>query len=622
MVLSPEQRKEMQAFADATYPTDVVAEADMVMKGGITSGVVYPLAVCRLAQSYKFRNLGGSSAGGIAAAFAAAAECNRAGGGFRELAKLPGLLGTNLAKLFQPSPATKPLFGILIAAIDHRHKGAGKTLRLLLAAVRAAWRWFVGGVAVVLLLGFWALLLAAGAPHSAGDWGDLARGLLPLVVVSVLVGLPASLIGLVRLAQRALPANGHGLCVGSRGADWPAEAPPDSGDVEPFTDWMHAHLNTAAGLGRGDVLTLGRLWGPKAVKRFTELAAKRGPADAMRAIEPDVRLEMMTTDITSCRPSRLPFADRTHLFCRVELAPYVPKPVLEHLVTTAWARDGVDLPDCPHHPGEPLRHLPDAPDFPVVLAVRMTLSFPGLISAVPLYMVDYATSETPVRCWFSDGGISSNFPIHFFDALWPRRPTFGISLGPYPKPGDSDVNLPAHNEPRLPRRRPTETLGQFVGALLDTMQNWSDEGQCTLPGYRDRIAEIHHTSTEGGLNLTMDQDTIESLAWRGLEAGKAFDRFDFARHRWTRYLTAMGDLDVVVKGMRARYDDPLPGGLPGYAEFVRSATDLGYERSARWRHQALARTDDLLTFVVPPAPPDLVTKMPRPVSDLRITPHF
>ncbi|KAG1385865.1 hypothetical protein G6F59_017159 [Rhizopus arrhizus] len=31
-------------------------------------------------------------------------------------------------------------------------------------------------------------------------------------------------------------------------------------------------------------------------------------------------------------------------------------------------------------------------------------------------------------CWFSDGGISSNFPIHLFDAALPRWPTFAINL--------------------------------------------------------------------------------------------------------------------------------------------------------------------------------------------------
>jgi hypothetical protein len=41
---------------------------DMVMKGGITSGVVYPTAICELATQYQFRNIGGASAGAIAAA--------------------------------------------------------------------------------------------------------------------------------------------------------------------------------------------------------------------------------------------------------------------------------------------------------------------------------------------------------------------------------------------------------------------------------------------------------------------------------------------------------------------------------------------------------------------------
>ena len=36
---------------------------DMVMKGGITSGVVYPLAVTKLAERFVFKNIGGTSAG-------------------------------------------------------------------------------------------------------------------------------------------------------------------------------------------------------------------------------------------------------------------------------------------------------------------------------------------------------------------------------------------------------------------------------------------------------------------------------------------------------------------------------------------------------------------------------
>src|SRR5439155_1651064 len=43
-------------------------DCDVVMKGGITSGVVYPGAVLELAKRYRFRSIGGASAGGIAAA--------------------------------------------------------------------------------------------------------------------------------------------------------------------------------------------------------------------------------------------------------------------------------------------------------------------------------------------------------------------------------------------------------------------------------------------------------------------------------------------------------------------------------------------------------------------------
>ena len=42
---------------------------DLAMKGGITSGVIYPQAVLALARRYRFRNIGGTSAGAIAAAW-------------------------------------------------------------------------------------------------------------------------------------------------------------------------------------------------------------------------------------------------------------------------------------------------------------------------------------------------------------------------------------------------------------------------------------------------------------------------------------------------------------------------------------------------------------------------
>ena len=103
---------------------------DVVMKGGITSGVVYPRAICALADRYHFRNVGGTSAGAIAAAATAAAEYGRKreGESFERLETLPDFLGGrgNLIGLFQPQPSTRRLHGVLIASMDAKEGGWGK----------------------------------------------------------------------------------------------------------------------------------------------------------------------------------------------------------------------------------------------------------------------------------------------------------------------------------------------------------------------------------------------------------------------------------------------------------------------------------------------------------------
>lgn len=62
---------------------DAPGECDLVLKGGVTSGVVYPYAILELARRYRFRSVGGTSAGGIAAAFAAAASSPGSGATIR-----------------------------------------------------------------------------------------------------------------------------------------------------------------------------------------------------------------------------------------------------------------------------------------------------------------------------------------------------------------------------------------------------------------------------------------------------------------------------------------------------------------------------------------------------------
>jgi hypothetical protein len=63
-------------YKDGDFATPA-AVCDVIMKGGITSGVVYPLALTELAKQFRLSQVGGTSAGAIAAAAAAAAEYGR-----------------------------------------------------------------------------------------------------------------------------------------------------------------------------------------------------------------------------------------------------------------------------------------------------------------------------------------------------------------------------------------------------------------------------------------------------------------------------------------------------------------------------------------------------------------
>jgi predicted acylesterase/phospholipase RssA len=605
---------ELRTFSYPAWDSLADSEVDMVMKGGITSGVVYPLAVCELAKTRRFRALGGTSAGGIAAGLAAAAELGRDVGGFQRYAELPNALGANLQQLFQPSKETKPLHRIMLASMDKEHGKVVSKLLLGWSIIVAGMGWFLVAVAAVLGL---ALLIGTLA---GGEAVPLVLGAL---IPALVVGFVAAAIGVALGSRKRLAANGYGVCIGSRGPAWSAEG------VEPFTDWLHAKFNEIAGRPRSDVATFKDLWGGMGDKG-------KAPTD------PRIRLEMMTTNVTFCRPVRLPFDANLYFFCPQELARWFPPPVMKHLLenqrpaSTTPARVWA----CPEHPGEELCRMPLAADLPLLVAIRMTLSFPFLISAVPLYAIDYGPAQPePVKCWFSDGGISSNFPIHFFDSLWPRRPTFGISLGPYPKGREQqDVYFRGETVQAVPRVRDSSSFTKFLAAIADTLQNWSDEGQSMLPGYRDRIVEVHHTEEEGGMNLNMKPETIMAMCLRGHAAAVALnENFNFGRHRDIRYRSAMASLDRAARDMLRKYDKDLAKAQSGYRSFIDKLEFKGV--SAAWRTQARERTDALLSFAGRPSgdapdpfPDDWPTASapdftkqdvePRPVPELRMTARF
>src|ERR1700759_161695 len=101
-------------------PVKPALSCDIVMKGGITSGVVYPLALVALSDKYRFANIGGTSAGAMAAGAAPAAEYGRGipGAGFDRLATVPKDVGPRLLSFFQATPKLRPLYNIFIAALS------------------------------------------------------------------------------------------------------------------------------------------------------------------------------------------------------------------------------------------------------------------------------------------------------------------------------------------------------------------------------------------------------------------------------------------------------------------------------------------------------------------------
>ena len=581
--------------------------ADLVMKGGITSGVVYPHAVCEIARTYRLRNLGGTSAGAIAAAVAAAAERGRATGGFRKLAELPDWLGSgrNLFSLFQPQRATRRLFGVLAAPLGSR--------RPALAAAAALPRHYPLATLLGALPGLVLLVLSTldGRPAHR-----VLAALAPLVLL--LAGAAAgAATGAYRDLVRAVPATFFGLSTGMPGprSDGPA-----------LTPWLTDLLDDLAGLAPGG-----------APLTFGDLA------------QADVNLEMVTTSLTHGRPYQLPMHRRSFFFDPAEFRRLFPERVV------SWLE--AHPPTGPAEPGsaqrwqlycrllEPLRPLPDPADLPVVVATRLSLSFPGLIGAVPLWSLDYsraanstaarewrawfaahrgdwprlagldveewpdrpAARHRPERCWFSDGGIVSNFPVHFFDQALPRWPTFAINLRPYrpDRPGQPDqaanVWLPPDNsagrDEWWTRWAPDGRAGLlgFGRAILTTMQNWSDNAQVKVPGYRDRIAHVSHSRSEGGLNLTMDPQTVLALSERGRAAGeKLVARFTDAddspltwdNHRWVRFRSAMSLLDATLRSAVRSYREPPSGpGETAYPQLlVRGAQDP--PPSYRWADAA------------------------------------
>jgi predicted acylesterase/phospholipase RssA len=686
-----------RAGSEAATPRELLA-CDLVMKGGITSGVVYPKLIGRLAREYEFKSIGGTSAGAIAAAACAAAEVGRQSernpDSFEDLSRLSDELGKGVGKplspmlfhLFQPDPSLRTHFAVLEGALNAPTAWAAVAgalwalmvqywtlvllagmgaLAILMPAVMGATglsRWAALRTAVVLLACWMATVAFAGSRSRSGR--ALAGGVLALTVSTIAVArawaVPWDLAALLALAcavavplaialaaglvswrfgitlLRGLHGNGYGICSGRTVDDRPA-APG-------LTDWFADYLDNLAGRPAGErPLTFGDLWGAP----FHEHEIAADPEDRPLA-DRLVNLQVVTTAVSQQMCHSIPFRDGTGTFYYdpLEWARLFPPRVMSWLARVSEAQSNGETVRT--RAGALVLKLPSNGYLPVVVAVRMSLSFPVLLSAVPLYARDVSLAGSadrgPIkRIWFSDGGISSNLPLHFFDAPLPGRPTFAVNLkeehpahpiDPTRRACDQDgrVYLPKNNNagralywPAPADETPLGLL-RFLWSIVYTMQNWRDEILFPYPGYRDRIVQISQLPDEGGLNLKMPKKNIDALSDAGECAGarlaERFDPFSTAperggweNHKQIRLRTFLGVVEEVVTHPRVSETQ--------WDEVVERCLSDGHytHAEAALAHDALRTLRDLGARIGA-SHGSLQKKAPRPRPTMRIAPRI
>lgn len=452
---------------------------------------------------------------------------------------------------------------------------------------RTGWRMVLIVFGAVLVTGAvggfgvsWWVLLAAAA------W--LLLGLLVVLVASALyfvLKAKDSGFGLIAGASMALSRGFFGRMAGIPATD------KQHDDPRPLTQWMSETFSDLAGLPTGEVLRFGHLW------RGADY--RQGQDVEVKVADRRVNLELITSELVHGRSYKFPLEppkattagpagpDELALFVRRSDLEgggdsLLPEEVIKALVS---GKQMTGVFDCAS--GEEITdlfELPSPADLPVVFAVRLSMPLPALFRAVRMYRLTkpltvrdelgrplplgmdkpttFPATIKPERLWaeelwFSDGGITSNFPAHLFDSLLPRWPTFGINLDSYPPGyGNQDVWLPRDWQVRPRFGEPIRRgLVGFVLAIIGTARTWRDNAQMAMPSYRGRIASVRQQPSEGGTNLFMTRRTIAALAVRGSFAGTLLrrrfsDENMWKRHQWLRFRGSAFNLEQTGQQVR------------------------------------------------------------------------
>ena len=278
---------------DAANQPPIDRYCDLVLTGGVTDGVIYPWAILELARFYRFKNIGGTSVGAMAAALTAAAEYARRQGflsGFNELLlQVPRKLAedvkgrTRIFTLFQPASSNQRLFDLFVAlsraggpttgptpessatatseSTTSNAKGKPSTKarqtgnssiqfaslvrQVLCTYRRPALLGFACGLSLA-VIGAGCLLFSF--PGSTLTWSVLQVITVPIIAIAFLLLSLAGVLVFVlafillefyRDLVNGLVPNGFGLCTGGHGTGVPNDEPS-------LVEWLHDGIQAAA----------------------------------------------------------------------------------------------------------------------------------------------------------------------------------------------------------------------------------------------------------------------------------------------------------------------------------------------------------------------------------------
>ncbi len=463
--------------------------------------------------------------------------------------------------------------------------------------------------------------------------------LIVLAVATVLV------LALMRMNRDFGPVHHYGLLTGKR-----------------LIDWLDHRLRDLS--GQDTPLTFGQLWW---LRRPNLLAKDPAVDDPRHRL---VNLQLVTTDLAQQRPFLFPLPDDSELKKVVGSEFYVDADDVARIfpedVRRMLIRPGSKRPIRVWENGklsvEPraLYKLPQPWDMPVVFGVRASMALPGLFKALRIYRLRRTTTvrdefgrkigprdgarpfrsptladgdEIAEELWLSDGGITSNFPVHLFDLPLPKWPTFGLNLGPHSLGFEhQDVWFPEDwqaGAPPLAHVGPS--LSSFLVSIVTTARAWRDVLQTGMTSTRGRVAWVRQRPDEGGTNLYMPKGVIASMSLRGALAGARIrHRYTvenrWPRHQWLRLRTALPTLDAVRDDLltaRVLYTDLFDRDLARAAAVPNTndgTPNPFWPDHAYWLHAK--ELFEQLSSGPPERYASLRKRDPRPAPEFRLSPRM